>query len=95
MKIALDHDNTYTVDAGFWDEVIKLAKAHGHEIFFFTMRHPHDPIHPHPDPQYDIRTVYSSRKAKTEHAKLNGIAVDVWIDDDPRSLLFDFISRPE
>lgn len=85
MKIALDYDGTYTLDSDFWDEVILLAKNHGHEIFFLTARYPHELITPHPDPRHNIPVVYTWRKAKSAFSA----GADVFIDDNPESLLRD------
>ena len=32
MLLAIDYDETYTLDPLFWDEVIYLAQNHGHNV---------------------------------------------------------------
>ena len=38
MLIALDYDNTYTLDPTFWDGFIVVSKARGHNVIVATMR---------------------------------------------------------
>lgn len=72
MKIALDHDGTYSEDPAFWDGVIALAAKHGHEMVCVTMRYPSEPV------EMPIEVIYTSRQAKADHFR-----ADVWIDDAP------------
>lgn len=74
MRIALDHDGTYSEDPALWDEFIKLAVQRGHEIVMVTMRYPTEPIEDAPP----IEIIYTSRKAKADFYQ-----ADVWIDDSP------------
>jgi hypothetical protein len=89
MRIALDYDQTYTLDPDFWDLVIAAAKSRGHDILFLTMRRPDEPIYPHPDPELDIRVIYTSRRAKVQFAEANELQIDIFIDDCPFWLLND------
>ncbi len=78
MKIALDHDGTYTADPALWDAFIKLATARGHEVTCVTMRHPHELI------SVPCPIVYTGRKAKGNH-----FTADIWIDDRPHWIFHD------
>lgn len=73
MKIALDHDGTYTNDMQFWDAFIELAHRHGHEVVCVTMRFPEESI------SMPCNVIYTSRQAKVLHYE-----ADIWIDDNPR-----------
>ena len=75
MKIALDHDGTYTRDPELWDEFIKLANARGHQVVCVTMRGPHEGV------AMPCEVIYTSRKAKAGF-----YPADVWIDDQPQFL---------
>ena len=38
MRIALDFDNTYTLDPLFWDDFIDSLKSSGYTVSFVTLR---------------------------------------------------------
>ena len=46
MNIALDYDNTYTLDSDLWDVFIKLLAMRGHTVYIVTMRYVTQPIEP-------------------------------------------------
>ncbi len=76
MRIALDYDGTYTRDPELWNNFIEKAKERGHEVVCVTMRYPTESI------TVPMEVIYTSRKAKMEHAK-----ADIWIDDQPHFLV--------
>lgn len=81
MRIALDYDNTYTLDPPLWDSFIVAAQQRGHSVQIVSMRYPHERIDAAPVP-----VVYTSRKAKS------GVAsADVWIDDSPQWIYQDAV----
>ena len=82
MRIALDYDRTFTLDREFWAEVMDLAEARGHEVLCITCRRPSETITDMP-----CRIIYSSREPKVSVPEASGITIDVWIDDDPWSIL--------
>lgn len=90
MKIALDYDNTYSVDPIMWKAFIQIAQAAGHEVRIVTAR----------DDRYDrtpeivateqiLPVVYCRGVAKRWFMLHNGggFAPDIWIDDKPESIL--------
>ena len=81
MKLAIDYDDTYTLDPGFWKEVFASAKSRGHEIFMVTMRHHVDSIDADIPPE-DI--YYTNCAAKRKYMEDRGFEMDVWIDDNPK-----------
>ena len=83
MKIALDYDGTYTVDRRFWDNVIDLALAAGHEIAFVTKRYPEESI----EVPHGVKVYYMSRRLK-----LNCMFhPDIWIDNNPIDIVKDSV----
>jgi hypothetical protein len=83
LKIALDHDETFTEDRELWTALVYHAVRRGHEVKFVTWRKP-------TDDNADIEgaaeslgvgVVYCSGKAKRKC-----YAADVWIDDSPYSI---------
>ena len=93
MKIAIDYDDTYTLDPEFWDGVIASANRCGHEILFVTMRPENKLINPPPEDHdgcfVDLtfkgcRVYYTNCAAKRKYMEFMGIYPDVWIDDNPK-----------
>jgi hypothetical protein len=82
MHLALDYDDTYTLDPEFWDDFIALARRKGHRVYCVTCRveTPETAeIIDIPVPVY-----YTSMGAKKAHMEARGIHIDVWIDDYPQ-----------
>lgn len=85
MKIALDYDKTYTLDPYFWDEVVGIAQACGHEIRIVTARH-------------EVLDNIDNRVGQLGVIYCDGVAKkfichhvadwnpDVWIDDKPENI---------
>lgn len=88
MKLALDYDDTYTLDPEFWDVFLSNARHRGHKVYIVTMRYPEEAVHEYASMRAD-RVVYTSRKAKRPHLRALGLEIDVWIDDSPEFVLFD------
>lgn len=93
MKIALDYDNTYTLDKSFWDGVVALADDCGHEVRIVTARSPNfDAIPPERLPfGEEFPVEYCDGVAKKFHCtwfadNFNGWVPDVWIDDKPEGV---------
>lgn len=87
MKIALDFDETITLDRSFWGSFIELAKTYKHEVVIVTSRP--EALH---DPEFNIDIeayakgweviiIYANFKQKKEVYN-----ADVWIDDAPESI---------
>ncbi len=84
MKIALDYDNTYTLDPDGWNIFIETMISRGHEIYIVTHRHyeldkiPHD---------IKIHIIYTNGVAKKLYTwAFHGVEIDVWIDDKPETV---------
>jgi len=92
VLIALDYDETYTVDPEFWDLVICAAKYRGHDVICATMRHAHEGE----DVVEALRgkvekIIFTGRKAKHDFVQRAGYYPSVWIDDSPRWLFQDSV----
>jgi hypothetical protein len=81
MRIALDYDQTFTVDEFFWRQVVDLAKQRGHSVSFVTFRKEAgnnlDIIADAENLKIPIVFCNYKQKASVTEA-------DVWIDDSPR-----------
>lgn len=89
MLIAIDYDETYTLDEDFWNSFINLATHKHHEVLCVTCRYPHEgnPVKKSIGKYCDI--YFTSRKAKKDYLRKLGIFPDVWIDDAPHWILKD------
>ena len=105
MKLALDYDDTYTLDPEFWDGFIASAKEKGHEVVFVTMRN--EQVNPIGGTEkgfseYFIElsfkgcdVYYTNCDAKRAYMENLGIGIDVWIDDNPKYVENDKVLRPD
>ncbi len=83
MQIALDFDETYTVDPFLWDAFVAKAKQRGHTVTFVTFRSSrwdNEDIKAAAE-SIGIDIVYTEGKQK-KHV----FTADVWIDDMPELL---------
>ncbi len=89
MIIALDYDNTFTLDPDFWNEVIHKAQERGHDIRVVTSRWPeHEPeVCKVITNTFTIPVHFACKRAKKQFMEELGIKVDVWIDDSPKSII--------
>ena len=86
MNVAIDYDDTYTLDPMAWDSIIKLLENSGHKVFCVTKRYEHiaDDI----KEALDIKIIFTPKgMSKMQATKLSGINIDVWIDDKPQSII--------
>ena len=82
MIIALDYDRTYTKDRDLFEKFANDAVSRGHKVFIVTKRYEHEKIE-----NTDIPIIYCNRKAKASVVNEKNIKIDIWIDDDPGSIL--------
>lgn len=89
--IAIDFDDTYTLDPAMWTFFEEFARGRGHRVILCTARADLreerldvDAIVPS-----HIERVYCNGDYKRRVCKERGINVDVWIDDAP-----DYICEP-
>jgi acid phosphatase class B len=86
VTIAIDYDDTYTVDPDFWNEVIMSAQRRGHDVVVVTARPDTEETRCEMRAVFDMWEVvvhFSGDEPKADYARRNGLAVDVWVDDSP------------
>ena len=83
MNVAIDYDDTYTCDPKAWDAIINILHKNNHRVYCVTKRYKElaDDIRQ----AMDIPIIYAT-KSKLEAVSMNGIKIDVWIDDKPQSI---------
>lgn len=98
MRIALDYDDTFTLDPSFWGRFISAAFKAGHEVVICTLRMKtvesckeiRKAIF---DECFDygaiIPILFANHEWKIDATKKAGHDIDVWIDDSPQ-----FIAPP-
>jgi hypothetical protein len=94
MNIAIDYDDTYTACPIMFDEIINTLSCFGHSIYIVTYRD---------STQFDdidmeikhIRDyIFTSGTAKQKYCEDNGLKIDIWIDDSPDAICFDYKNLP-
>lgn len=91
-KFAIDFDDTFTADPAFWAEFIKRGKERGHSFCMVTARKQTeentDLINGMLD-QYGCQMCiyFTNLRSKLLHMGRLGIKIDIWIDDDPETLV--------
>lgn len=81
MIIALDYDDTITLDPEFWLSFIRSAQRRGIVVHCVTWRSEHEPVH-HSVSEL-VQVFYTDLLAKRPFMESKGVYVDVWIDDNP------------
>ena len=87
MKIALDYDDTFTVDPKCWRKVIDLLQKYGHEITIATSRFKTLENYREISKYTDLPILFCDHNAKAESARQHGVNFDVWIDDNPWAIV--------
>lgn len=90
--IAVDFDDVISNRPQGWLKVMNSMKQIGFEVIVVTYRQPNmDPV----DLQFLIHegyeVIFTGQKAKRPFVKALGHKVDVWVDDTPESILFDYL----
>lgn len=92
MIIALDFDETYNARPDMFDDLIEVFLMYKDtQIILVTYRHEtidYDPLFDRLKKQ-NVLVYCTDGKAKKKFMEDLGIKVDIWIDDNPRSVLED------
>lgn len=83
MNIAIDYDNTYTRDPDAWIKIIDVLHKNNHKVYCVTKRYKE--LAGDIREAMNIPIIYATR-SKLEAVSLNGIKIDIWIDDKPQSI---------
>lgn len=93
MLIALDFDGTYTREQELFDYFIDMSKLYGHEIIIVTARYEGVPEESNPV-RYIVgdkcKIYFTGRKAKEKYLLNLGIKPDIWIDNHPLYIYYDW-----
>ena len=83
MNVAIDYDETYTLDPTVWNKIINLLLESGHNVYCVTKRY--EAIADDIKEALDIPIIYAMR-SKLEAVNAAEISIDIWIDDKPQSI---------
>lgn len=87
MNIALDWDGTVTRAEEEFRIFAVLLRKMGHKVYIVTMRYPSELGEINEWKDIVDAIIPTSRMAKREATQALGIAIDVWVDDNPEAVL--------
>lgn len=87
MIIALDYDNTFTADTKCWLKIIDMLQKHGHDVVIVTSRFEIFENKREITNATGLPVIFCNHNGKAESAKKQGYVPDIWIDDDPWSIV--------
>ena len=95
MKIiALDYDDTYTLAPSLWNGLIKVMHDYGWTIHIVTYRHSTAFSDMDREIPYVTDYIFTGGRAKQQYCEECGINIDVWIDDSPEAIIYNFHELP-
>ena len=90
IVIGIDYDDTITLDIDKWKEIIKFMSNLGFIIYIVTYRESTQ----FKDMDLNIEGVtdylFTNANGKRKYCEDCGIEIDIWIEDTPESILFDY-----
>ena len=93
QTFALDYDDTFTADPSLWASVVRMAKDRsGHRFIMVTARRETEENIEQINADLDhwgcqMPIVFTALASKLDTVAKRGIKIDIWIDDDPESLV--------
>lgn len=86
--IAIDYDKTYDTNPEKWDKVIDILEEYGDEVIIVSSKGAMEYYNIIGPPGVDVYTTGGTAKKKyMKH--LLGEKVDIWIDNNPKSIIKD------
>lgn len=92
LRIAVDYDDTFTADPNLISNFIKEAKSAGHTVYMVTARRETEENCDQINADLDhwccqVPIIFTSLESKLIACQRRGVQIDIWMDDDPRSLV--------
>ena len=88
--IAIDYDDVISLNIKAWKQIINIFTSFGATVYIVTYRNSTD----FEDMDLTIPNVkdiiFTNATAKRKYCKSIGIYVNIWIDDMPDSIIFDY-----
>lgn len=93
MIISLDYDGTFNTAPHLWERFIVAFKSEGHTIICCTMRYPEEGDEVKQALGHLVDDIiFTSRRNKATYLYSQGIAIDIWIDDQPHFIFQDALA---
>ena len=92
--IALDYDDTYTLAPDLWNGLINIMHDYGWTVHIVTYRHSTSFKDMDLKIPHITDYIFTNGKGKHQYCLDMGISIDVWIDDSPDAIIFDFKDLP-
>lgn len=86
--VSIDYDETFNIDPILFLKVISLFQKAGFNVICCTFRYEEEK-----DDGFEllinagVKCYFTGRIKKEKYLKAKGIDVDIWIDDDPSSII--------
>lgn len=94
QTVAIDYDDTYTINPEMWNWIIGVFTLNKFDVVIVTYRESTQ----HEDMELQIPNVkdyvFTGGKAKKKYCEDCGITVDIWIDDYPEAICYDYKNLP-
>ena len=88
--IAIDYDDVISDNVEVWSKIINIMYSFGATIYIVTYRDSSQ----FNDMKLNIKFVkdyiFTNANAKKKYCKDMGIHIDIWIDDCPESIIYDY-----
>lgn len=88
LTVAIDYDDTFTADVAAWSSVIRILQDAGHRVVCITARNGTDGNRREVTKAMPngVCVLFAYGYQKREFAVMNGVTVDIWIDDLPEAI---------
>lgn len=90
--VAVDYDDTISHHDTAWLKILKAFELTGYHVIIVTYRQP--TAYPE-DLQFlkdaGYRVYFTSQQSKRQYMLSIGVKVDIWVDDTPESIIFDYV----
>lgn len=92
LTIAIDFDNTFTADPQLWGAFMSQCKSANHRVICVTARLPTQENleligEAFAEQGFDPTIYFTALGSKLDYMEKQGVKVDIWIDDDPLTLV--------
>ena len=90
--IAIDYDDTFTADMALWSGFMRAAQEAGHAVICVTAREDNARDRGQIEQTFEVwdcvvPVTFTNRGSKLEAMAAAGVGVDIWIDNDPVTLV--------
>lgn len=92
--VAIDYDDTYTLAPSLWNGLIGIMHSYGWKIVIVTYRHSTQFQDMIKDIPHISDTIFTGGIAKQTYCENIGLNIDVWIDDSPEAIIYDYENLP-